>query len=50
VSDLLTPVFRHNPRYWLFVLPVLTLPKLPATGWYAMVKIFNRLLRELKVG
>lgn len=49
-TSVLTPTFRGNPRYWLFVYPILVLPKLPAAGWYVIVKIVNRLLRTLNIG
>jgi abequosyltransferase len=39
----LTPMFKDNIRYWLFVYPVIVLPSLPAALWVFAVRIVNRL-------
>jgi abequosyltransferase len=39
----LTPLFKDNIRYWLFVYPVIVLPSLPAALWVLAVRVANRL-------
>ncbi len=42
---LLFPVFRRNPRYWLFIYPILMLPSRLAWVWLQLVRVINRLDR-----
>jgi len=39
----LTPVFKDNPRYWVFAYPVIVLPYPIAAMWVFIVRILNRL-------
>jgi hypothetical protein len=40
--EVLTPVFGHNIRYWVFAYPVLVLPPVLATVWVFIGQILNR--------
>jgi glycosyltransferase involved in cell wall biosynthesis len=42
-QDVLTPLFRHNLRYWLFAYPVAVLPYYLSAGWLFITRVFNRL-------
>ena len=42
-QDVLTPLFRHNLRYWLFAYPVAVLPYHLSAGWLFITRVFNRL-------
>jgi glycosyltransferase involved in cell wall biosynthesis len=42
-QDVLTPLFRHNLRYWLFAYPIAVLPYHLSAGWLFITRVFNRL-------
>jgi glycosyltransferase involved in cell wall biosynthesis len=44
-QDVLTPLFRYNPRYWLFAYPVAVLPYHLSAGWLFITRVLNRLDR-----
>ncbi len=44
-QTVLTPLFKDNPRYWLFAYPVIVLPASLAAAWVFGVRILNRLDR-----
>lgn len=37
----LTPVFKDNPRYWIFAYPVMKLPRFAARAWVTAVRAVN---------
>jgi abequosyltransferase len=41
-EEVLTPVFKDNFRYWIFVYPILIAPSALATGWFFVLRILNR--------
>jgi glycosyltransferase involved in cell wall biosynthesis len=41
----LTPLFEHNIRYWIFAYPVIVLPSSLAALWVLIVRVLNRLDR-----
>ena len=45
LETVLTPLFRHNPRYWMFAYPVAVLPYYLSAAWLFLVRVINRLDR-----
>jgi abequosyltransferase len=43
----LEPIYKTNWRYWIYVYPLITTPLAFARGWYAFIRISNRLRRVL---
>lgn len=43
----LTPIFKNNPRYWIFAYPVMKLPNPAARGWVILVRAVNLLDKVL---
>ena len=43
----LTPTFRGNIQYWLFLYPVLVLPFVPAAAWYLPYRTVDRCISRL---
>jgi hypothetical protein len=39
----LTPLFKDNIRYWVFLYPVIVLPSSLAAVWVFVIRILNRL-------
>ena len=46
-QDALTPLFKHNPRYWIFAYPVIRLPFSLAKVWVLGVRLSNALDKAL---
>lgn len=46
-ADILQGLYRDNPRYWLFIYPVLRLPVPMARMWVLAGKVINRVDRYL---
>lgn len=44
---ILKPLYGNNPRYWLFVHPVLILPLALARAWVLVIKVFNQFDKTL---
>jgi len=42
-QTVLSPLFKNNPRYWIFAFPVVVLPYFAAAGWVLVGRIINRL-------
>lgn len=40
---ILSPLFRENWRYWVFIYPLLKLPRAMAWFWFSMIRVFNKL-------
>jgi len=41
-ATILARAFKDNPRYWLFVYPVLVLPHILGICWFFLIRILNR--------
>lgn len=44
-QTVLTPLFRDNPRYWIFAYPVAVLPYHLSLAWLFLTRVINRLDR-----
>jgi hypothetical protein len=42
-QQILTPLFKDNIRYWIFVYPVMVLPSPLAAGWVFACRILSRI-------
>lgn len=40
---ILSPLFSDNWRYWIFIYPLLKLPRATAWFWFSMIRVFNKL-------
>jgi len=40
---ILSPLFSGNWRYWIFIYPLLKMPRAAAWFWFSMIRVFNKL-------